>query len=103
MTTTNLAEMNCRYCNKDLDGGDVYEYLKMHPLYMDRSDKEIRKFARSYGWTEENRIHFDKSVIIHFDDRYKEQITICPECKGIEPLKKDAPKEYFVENTLIKS
>jgi hypothetical protein len=87
--------MNCRYCNFDLDGGDIYETLKVHPLYMDRLDREIRKMAKSYGWTEENRLHFDKSVIIQFDQREKEQITICQTCKGISPLDKNAPKEYY--------
>jgi hypothetical protein len=89
--------MNCRYCNFDLDGGDIYEVLKVHPLYMDRLDREIRKIAENYGWTDENKLHFNKSIIIQFNEHHKEQVEICPMCKGISPLDKSAAKEYYEE------
>jgi len=102
MSNSVPSEMICRYCNANLDGGEVYEVLKVHPLYMDRLDGEIRKMAKSYGWTEENKLHFDKRVIIQFDDRDQQQIMICPTCNGIEPFNNDAPKGYFKKDTTAK-
>lgn len=82
--------MNCRYCAKDLDRGDVLEVLKGHPLYKDHTDAEIMKFAKAYGWTPENKIHFSHAVTIQPDR--DPQFDICPFCNGVEPLDTTKPK-----------
>lgn len=87
--------MNCRYCDENLDKGDIYEVLKSDPLNADRTDAEILKFAKAYGWTPTNKERFLSVVTVQFDDRKKDQIDICPHCKGIDPLNEKAPREYF--------
>lgn len=84
--------MNCRYCNNNLDDGDIYEVLSKNDLYKHLSEDELLKIAGHYGYTTDNRIHFTKEMIIQFDN--KPQIVICPFCNGIWPLKPDMPREY---------
>ena len=40
--------------------------------------------AGYYGWSENNKIHFNRSLIIQPDD--SEQYTICPDCKVKDPF-----------------
>ena len=80
--------MFCRYCNYNLDDGDIYEVLKS--LY---PDHDTLKMAGYYGWTPENKKSFSKEIIIQFPNQ--PQIKICPECKGEFPTYMDAPKRYY--------
>lgn len=88
--------MNCRYCNKNLDKGDVYDVLKVHPLYAHMSEKELLKMARSYGWSPQHREHFLAIVTIQPDRG--EQFDICSFCNGIEPLNEKAPRKIYEDS-----
>lgn len=91
--------MICRYCTETLDGGDVFEVLRER--YPDRTDAQIERDARQYGWTKEDPIHFSHEVIIQPDK--EPQFTICPACNGINPCASaDAPREYFKSSVLPK-
>lgn len=78
---SNTPSMICRYCTENLDGGDVYEVLR--EKYPDKTDAEIERAARSYGWTKEQPIRFSYEVIVQ-PDRMP-QYTECPTCKGVNP------------------
>ena len=69
----------CRHCYSDLDAGDVLN----HFLKFYRSDKAIR-YAKKYGWTSVNRLHFDRSIIIQGEQEYR----ICPDCGERDPFSK---------------
>ena len=84
--------MICRYCKTNLSKGDIYEVLKDAYGY---TEEKIIKMAKQYGWTPDNKIHFSREVIVQFDDRHKPQVQICPDCKGISPTDKTAPREYL--------
>ncbi len=79
----------CRHCSADLDRGDIYEVLKKQneeiaPAHLQKSDADIRRAAKSHGWTEKNRLHFSAEVIVQPDRG--EQYMECPQCKGRDPL-----------------
>jgi hypothetical protein len=71
----------CKHCGTDLDDGDILEHFlkEYNNDYLKAMDS-----AKNYGWSETNRIHFDKSVIIQFEN--SPQCTICPECKRKNPF-----------------
>jgi hypothetical protein len=79
-------DYHCRHCGEDLDAGDIYEVL------LQRYGDPQRAFdaARMYGWSEIDRIHFKKSVIVQSEGR--EQWEECPKCKGRDPLKPADPR-----------
>jgi DNA-directed RNA polymerase subunit RPC12/RpoP len=73
-------EYICQHCNANLDDGDIFEYFFVK--YNDY-EKAIR-VATQYGWSENNRIHFNKSIIIQSE--YESQYVICPDCGKKEPF-----------------
>lgn len=83
--TTRKPDLNamCKHCKADLDDGDVYFKLKsiFGIIY---NDDEIIRMASLHGWTHENRIRFTRERVVYTD---RETYTICPDCKGYEPLK----------------
>ena len=83
----------CRYCNYNLDDGDVFEVLSN--VYKNYTKEEIIIMAGDYGWTSSNKIRFSKTLIIQFDN--KPQIEICPKCSGIWPNDNDKLKQYYKE------
>lgn len=83
----------CRYCNSNLDGGDIFEILSQNEEYKSLSQEQILEIAWDYGYTIDNPIHFSKETIVQFKD--KPQITICPFCNGIWPTDNKMPKEYY--------
>lgn len=85
--------MNCRYCNENLDDGDIYQVLSKNDLYKNYSKDELLKIAECYGYSIDNPKHFTKVIIVQFED--KPQIEICPFCNGIWPQKPDMPREYY--------
>ena len=46
----------CQHCGENLDGGDIYEYF--FTRYMNH--KKALEAAKGYGWSETNKIHFNK-------------------------------------------
>ena len=73
------ASYECRFCKSDLDGGDIFEvFLKQ----MDR--EKALKSAKAYGWSETNKIHFNKAIIVQPDS--ETQYIICSYCKNKDPL-----------------
>lgn len=74
-------DYTCQHCNMNLDGGDIYEHFLLK--YNDKA--KALAAANSYGWSETNKIHFNKSIIVQPDR--DPQYTICPFCKNREPFK----------------
>ncbi|NDH68120.1 MAG: hypothetical protein EBY22_09530 [Gammaproteobacteria bacterium] len=75
-------DYRCQHCNANLDSGDIFEYFL---LYYSGDQKKALKAANEYGWSEMNKLHFNRSIIIQPDR--KEQYVICPECKQKDPFK----------------
>ena len=71
----------CQHCRANLDGGDIFEYFLVK--YMNR--KKALESAKQYGWSETNKLHFNKSIIVQPDTG--EQYDICPICKNKYPFK----------------
>ena len=65
----------CKHCNANLDDGDIFEYF----LNLHSDTVKALKDAKSYGWSETNKVHFYRSVIIQCKNG--SQYTICPDCK----------------------
>ena len=74
-------DYTCQYCNMNLDGGDIYQHFLLK--YSDKT--KALASAKSYGWSETNKMHFNKSICIQPDR--DPQYTICPFCKNKDPFK----------------
>ena len=73
-------EYICQHCGTNLDDGDIFEYF-----FLEYNDYEVAiKIAKEYGWSETNKIHFNRSVIIQSE--YCSQIVICPDCEKSDPF-----------------
>jgi len=71
----------CQHCKANLDGGDIYEYF-----YLQYNDHvKALQSAKSYGWSETNKVHFNRAIIVQPDKGV--QYLICPECNKKSPLK----------------
>ncbi len=82
----------CRHCSADLDRGDIYEVLKKQneeitPAHLRKSDADIRRAAKSHGWTEKNRLHYTAEVRVQPEG--EKQYMECPACRGRDPLKSE--------------
>lgn len=71
----------CQHCKSNLDEGDILEHFMS--IYVDIN--KAKEIARLYGWTEINKKHFDRSIIVQSNDGLS-QYTICPDCKNKDPL-----------------
>ena len=68
--------MECRKCGANLDRGDVLEhFLSAYSGNVQRATEA----AFAYGWSETNRVRFDRSVIVQPENG--PQFVLCPECK----------------------
>lgn len=72
-------EYTCQHCNSNLDKGDIFE----HFMSKYKNSKDALKRASMYGWSETNKIHFNRSIIVQSEDSH----TICPDCKKKDPFK----------------
>lgn len=86
-------DSNCRYCDYNLDDGDVYQVLSELDEYKKLNREEMMMIAGNYGWTQKDKKRFSKIYIIQFDD--KPQIEVCPKCSGIWPNDKNKLKRYY--------
>lgn len=75
--------VHCRHCGADLDGGDIFEQC----LVVEGDKDRALRAAKTYGWTEENKLRFTKVVIVQPDR--KPQYEECPACHGVDPLRGD--------------
>jgi hypothetical protein len=73
-------EYICRHCKADLDEGDILE----HFLIKYKDYKKAREIAGLYGWTETNKIHFNRSILMQ--PKKASQYTMCPDCEKLDPL-----------------
>jgi len=73
-------EYLCQHCGTNLDGGDIFEHFMLE--YKDRV--KALASAKAYGWSETDKIHFNRSVIVRPDR--EPQYEICPDCKKKWPL-----------------
>ena len=73
-------DYHCRHCGEDLDGGDIYEVY----LAQTGDPKKALAWAKQHGWSETNRLHFRKSVIVQPEK--EQQWVECPKCKGKWPF-----------------
>jgi len=71
----------CRHCYSNLDKGDIFEHFMS--LYNDPNT--AMKAAILYGWSERNKKHFNRTIIVQPD--LSPQYTICPDCKKKDPFK----------------
>ena len=74
-------EYTCQHCDANLDEGDIFEHFL---LEYGGDYTKARETAILYGWTEINRLHFDRSIIVQTDNDL--QYTICPDCEKKDPL-----------------
>lgn len=73
-------EYICQHCGSDLDGGDIFKYFLLE--YGD--ELKARETAAKYGWTETNKKHFNRCVIVQ--PYGGSQYTMCPDCKQKKPF-----------------
>lgn len=81
-------DYRCQHCHANLDGGDIYE----HFFATTGDPTKAVKYASAYGWSETNRLHFKKSVIVQPDR--ESQYEICSVCKKREPFTPTGPREH---------
>jgi hypothetical protein len=73
----NKIKMECVHCKASLDKGDIFE----HFLGAYAGDaRHAARAASAYGWSETDRVRFNRSVIVQPEDG--PQFVRCPECKG---------------------
>lgn len=70
----------CQHCGANLDEGDILEYF----LLEYGNVLKAREKAAQYGWTETNKKHFNRTVIVQPDRGL--QYSICPDCENKDPL-----------------
>jgi hypothetical protein len=70
----------CQHCSSNLDKGDIFEHFMS--LYND--NRKAMKAAILYGWSEADKIHFNRSIIVQSE--HSSQYTICPDCKKRDPF-----------------
>ena len=73
-------EYTCQHCSADLDEGDILE----HFLVKYGDYKKAREIAGLYGWTETNKIRFNRSIVMQ--PKKGSQYNICPDCQKNDPL-----------------
>lgn len=73
-------EYICQHCGANLDEGDIFEHFLLE--YGDY--KKAKETAILYGWTETNRIHFNRCIIMQ--PKTGLQYTVCPDCDKKDPL-----------------
>jgi hypothetical protein len=75
-----MARYACRHCRADLDKGDVFEH------FMSQYDDPIKAMesASRYGWSDANKVHFNRSIIVQPEN--SPQYVICPDCKTKDPF-----------------
>ncbi len=71
----------CAHCGADLDRGDVLEHFTRACA---GDTQRAARSASAYGWSESNRVHFTRSVIVQ--PAHGPQYVQCPECKARDPL-----------------
>jgi DNA-directed RNA polymerase subunit RPC12/RpoP len=70
----------CQHCRSNLDAGDIYQ----HFLLTLGDHKKAIESATAYGWSETDKIHFNRSVIVQPTD--SEQYIVCPDCNKRDPF-----------------
>jgi hypothetical protein len=69
-------KLECLHCGAKLDRGDVLEhFLRAYAGNVQRAAEA----ASSYGWSETNRVRFNRAVIVQPENGH--QFVQCPECK----------------------
>ena len=68
-------EYICQHCGADLDEGDIYDFF----LKKNNDPLEALKIASYYGWSQTNKKHFNRSIIIQSEKC--PQYIICPDCQ----------------------
>jgi hypothetical protein len=77
-------EYTCQHCSANLDEGDILEHFVIkYGSSLGVLDK-ARDTARLYGWTETNKLHFLRTILIQ--PKKGSQYIICPDCKKQDPL-----------------
>lgn len=74
-------EYICQHCRANLDDGDIFEFFLSE--YVNYA--KARETARLYGWTETNKKHFTREIIVQSNNNDL-QYTICPNCNQKDPL-----------------
>lgn len=69
----------CKVCNFNLDIGDIYEVLLSSGKY--KTPDRALSAAKQYGWSESNKLRFDRSVLVKNDSGIL--VSICPKCDTV--------------------
>ena len=80
MCSNIIMDYLCQHCGADLDEGDIFEHF--FSKYNDYT--KALEIATYYGWTPNNKIHFNRSVIIQSEKC--SQYRICPDCEQKDPF-----------------
>ena len=75
-----MMDYICQHCGADLDEGDIFE----HFFSKYKEYAKAIETAKLYGWTENDKIHFNRSMIVQSQKR--PQYTICPDCNQKDPF-----------------
>jgi hypothetical protein len=68
----------CPACGCNWDGGNVYEVLRSHEAYADKSDEQVREISGNYGAPDQR---FSKLIGIEVRGVYDGVCKYrCPEC-----------------------
>ena len=73
----------CQHCCSNLDKGDIFD----HFMSQYNDEKKAMNAAVMYGWSEKDKKHFNRSIIVQPDNL--PQYTICPDCKKADPFKEN--------------
>ena len=79
-------EYTCQHCRANLDEGDILEHFLLK--YGDYT--KAKEIAGLYGWTETNKIRFNRSIIMQ--PKKGSQYIICPDCEKTDPLSQKITK-----------
>jgi ribosomal protein L37AE/L43A len=77
---TQLSEIgNCPECGASWDAGAVYDGLRAHAAYADKTDDEVREIAAQYG---DSDAHFSRLIGVEIRGAYDGVLLWqCPDCQ----------------------
>jgi hypothetical protein len=81
-TQQNIDKLGeCPNCKEHWDGGDIFHGLQKMSIHIHKSEKEVKELARTYGWSEDNPIHFSRTNTIEASLPLVKFIFLeCPKC-----------------------
>lgn len=97
----------CRYCKRDLDGGDAFVHFLEEAKKRDLSDTWALNEAKKLGWTINTKTHWPNYIQPGYNSEIWITVNntstceVCPGCKGLFPLDPTKERLFFLNNTLV--